>query len=103
MALSEEEQRRLDELERSFHFDDAFRVGLGRRARIRFTRAGEFDDAWQRRRVAACAVMGVGLVVLLTGLMLARSSAEFGVMVAAFGSVIMTGAVVLFLRHGERR
>jgi hypothetical protein len=32
---------------------------------ILFTRAGEFDDARQRRRVAACAVMGVGLVVLL--------------------------------------
>ena len=103
MALSDEERRWLDEIERSLQPDDqASRVGLGRRLAIRFAGAGEFD-ARQRRRVAACAVMGMGLVVLLTGLMLTQGSAVVGSMVAVAGFVIMTGAVALFLRHGQYR
>jgi hypothetical protein len=70
---------------------------------IRFAGAGGFDNARQRRRVAACAVMCVGLVVLLTGLMLTQGSAVVGVSVAVVGLVIMTGAAALFLRHGRHR
>ena len=99
--LSDEERRRLEEIERSLQSEgEGFRAGLGRRVVILFARAGEVDDARQRRRVAACAVMGVGLVVLLTGLMLTQGSTTVGVMVAVVGSVIMSGAAVLFLRHG---
>ena len=47
--------------------------------------------------------MGMGLVVLLTGLMLTQGSATVGVMVAGVGLVIMTGAAALFLRHGRYR
>jgi hypothetical protein len=70
---------------------------------ILFARAGELDDVRQRRRVAACAVMGMGLVVLLTGLMLTQGSAVVGAMVAGVGLVIMTAAAALFLRHGRHR
>jgi hypothetical protein len=101
VGLSDEDRRRLDEVERSLRSEgNGFRAGLGRRVVILFARAGELDDARQRRRVAACAVMGMGLVVLLTGLMLTQGSAVVGVMVAVVGLVIMTGAAVLFLRHG---
>ena len=43
--------------------------------------------------------MGMGLVVLLTGLMLTQGSAVLGLMVAGVGVVIMAGAAGLFLRH----
>lgn len=104
MALSNEEQRRLDEIQRSLQPDaKVFRVGLRRRVKLWLAGAGEFGDARQRRRVAACAVVGVGVVVLLTGLLLTQGSAVFGVMVAAVGLVIMTAAAALFLRHGRHR
>ena len=96
MALSDEEQRRLDELERSFQADDkAHRVGLAGCLGSVLAAAGAVDDARQRRRVAACAVMGVGLVVLLTGLMLTQGSATVGLIVSVVGMVIM--------RHGSAR
>ena len=102
MALSDEEQRRLDELERSLKADDkAHRVGLAGRLGSVLAAAGAVDDARLRRRVAACAVMGVGLVVLLTGLMLTQGSAVFGVLVAVVGLVVMMGASALFLRDGR--
>jgi hypothetical protein len=104
MGLSDEERRRLEEIERSLQSEGkGFRAGLGRRVVILFARAGEVDDARQRRRLAACAVMGMGLVVLLTGLMLTQGPAVVGVMVAAVGVVIMTGAAASFLRHGRHR
>jgi len=100
VGLSDEERRRLDEIERSLQSEGkGFRVGLGRRVVILFARSGEVDDARQRRRVAACAVTGMGLVVLLTGLMLTQGSAVLGLMVAGVGVVIMAGAAGLFLRH----
>ena len=93
MGLSDEERRRLDEIERSLQSEGkGFRAGLGRRVVILFTRSGEVDDARQSRRVAACAVTGMGLVVLLTGLMLTQGSAVVGVMVAGVGLMIMAGA-----------
>ena len=102
MALSDEDQRRLDELERSFQADDkAHRVGLAGCLGSVLAAAGAVDDARQRRRVAACAVMGVGLVVLLTGLMLTQGSAVFGVLVAVVGLVVIMGASALFLRDGR--
>ena len=74
LGLSDEDRRRLEEVERSLRFEGrGFRAGLGRRVMILFARAGEVDDARQGRRVAACSVMGVGLVVLLTGLMLTQA------------------------------
>ena len=104
MGLSDEERRRLDEIERSLQSEGkGFRVGLGRRVVILFARSGEVDDARQRRRVAACAVTGTGLVVLLTGLMLTQGSAVLGLMVAGVGVVIMVGAAALFPRHGRHR
>ena len=102
--LSDEERRRLDEIERSLQPEgNGSRAGLGRRVGILFARADEIDDPRQRRRVAACAVMGMGLVVLLTGLMLTQGSAAVGLMVAVVGVVIMAGAAALFLRHGRHR
>ena len=104
VALSDEEQRRLDEIERSLRPDaKVFRVGLRGHVKLWLAGAGEFDDARQRRRVAACTVVGVGVVVLLTGLLLTQSSAVFGVVVAVVGVLIMTGASSLFLRHGRHR
>jgi hypothetical protein len=104
VGLSDEERRRLDEIERSLQSEGkGFRAGLGRRVVILFARSGAVDDARQRRRVAACAVMGMGLVVLLTGLMLTQGSATVGVMVAVVGLVIMASSTALFQRHGRHR
>ena len=47
--------------------------------------------------MAAAAVFGVGLVVLLTGLLLTQSSVTLGVIVVVAGMSIVTAAVVLFI------
>ena len=51
----------------------------------------------ERRWVAAAAVLGVGLVVLLTGLVLTQGSVTLGVIVVVAGMSIVTAAVALFI------
>jgi hypothetical protein len=83
VALSDDEQRRLEEIERSLD-----------RHGPRFAAGGSHN---QRRWVAAAAVLGVGLVVLLTGLVLTQGSVTLGVIVVVAGMSIVTAAVALFI------
>jgi len=86
VALSDDEQRRLEEIERALD-----------RHGSRFAAGGADNQRRERRWVAAAAVLGVGLVVLLTGLVLTQGSVTLGVIVVVAGMSIVTAAVVLFI------
>jgi hypothetical protein len=102
MALSDDEQQRLDEIERALQRDgQEFAASVVTHDVTLLARAGELDDQRQRRLVAATTVMGLGLVVLLTGLVLAQNSLALGVIIGIAGLFTMTGAVTLFLRPGH--
>ena len=63
----------------------------------RFAAGGSHNQRRERRWVAAAAVLGVGLVVLLTGLVLTQGSVTLGVIVVVAGMSIVTAAVALFI------
>jgi len=86
VALSDDEQRRLEEIERALD-----------RHGPRFAAGGADNQRRERRWVAAAAVLGVGLVVLLTGLVLTQGSVTLGVIVVVAGLSIVTAAVALFI------
>src|SRR5664279_5359146 len=62
-----------------------------------FAAGGSDNQRRERRWVAAAAVLGVGLVVLLTGLVLTQGSVTLGVIVVVAGMSIVTAAVALFI------
>jgi len=86
VALSDDEQRRLEQIEPALD-----------RHGPRFAAGGSRNQRRERRWVAAAAVFGVGLVVLLTGLLLTQSSVTLGVIVVVAGLSIVTAAVALFI------
>lgn len=92
MALSDDEQRLLDEIERELQ-----------RADQEFPESVTHHDHRRRRLVAAGAVMTLGLVILLTGLVLARGSLAVGVIIGIVGLLTMTGAAALVIRPGRHR
>jgi len=57
MPLSEDEQRRLDEIERALHHDDP-----------KFAARQTIDRVWLRRTVAAATAVLIGMVLLVVGL-----------------------------------
>jgi len=86
VALSDDKQRRLEQIEPALD-----------RHGPRFAAGGSRNQRRERRWVAAAAVFGVGLVVLLTGLLLTQSSVTLGVIVVVAGLSIVTAAVALFI------
>jgi uncharacterized membrane protein YiaA len=91
MALSDSEQKRLDEIERALLQDDpkfAAKVSIGHVRR--------------RRRFAAAAVFVLGMVVLLAGLVDTAQSTLTGVLISILG-VLMMGAAAATLLLRPRR
>jgi uncharacterized membrane protein YiaA len=91
MALSDSEQKRLDEIERALLQDDpkfAAKVSIGHVRR--------------RRRFAATAVFVLGMVVLLAGLVDTAQSTLTGVLISILG-VLMMGAAAATLLLRPRR
>lgn len=91
MALSDDEQRRLDEMERGLALDDP-----------RFAAGVSIDQLRRRRRVVGAVVFLVGIVVLLVGLVMTAVSPPVGVVTGVAGLLIMIAAVVavFFRRRG---
>ena len=84
MALSEYEQRRLDEIERALHRDDpgfADAINIGTRRR--------------HRRLVAALVFLVGSVMLVAGAVLAQGLPLVGVPVSVLGFVVMVAGAGL--------
>jgi VIT1/CCC1 family predicted Fe2+/Mn2+ transporter len=83
MALSEDEQRRLDEMERALTRDDP-----------RFAASVSIDRVRRRRRIVSACVFLIGIIVLLAGLVTTAESTTAGVVIGVAGALIMIGAVV---------
>ena len=84
MPLSEDEQRQLDRIERDLvRQDPEF--------------AGHLDRRQRRRVILAAALLGVGLILLLVGVVATQSAATLGVIISGAGmlSIIATHAVYL--------
>jgi hypothetical protein len=85
MALSEYEQRKLDDIERSLHSDDP---GLGAALGIGTVRG--------HRPGVAVLIFGIGFVALIVGAITAQSLSVLGVVVSVLGFLMMVGGAGLF-------
>jgi len=85
--LSDDESRRLDEIERDLLDDPqmARKFGAGRPARVRL--------------VAADVIALIGLTLILTGVMIAPTHFVYGISVLGFGFFIIGGALVIGTRR----
>lgn len=91
MALSEGEQRRLDEIAAGLTLEDP-------------TFAQRITDAGLRRPriIVAIAVFVMGMVALVVGLVLTDASLAFGLVILGLGLAAMTGGVVIAVRERRR-
>jgi len=89
VPLSDDEQRRLDEIERALYRDDpAFAAGQS------------ITPLRRRRLIAAAAVVLIGMVLLVVGLVMTSSSAMVGALISVTGFLTMvTGAAMTVRRH----
>lgn len=92
MALSEGEQRKLDEMERALQRDDP-----------RFAASVSIEHIRRRRRIAGSAGFLLGIVVLLTGLVTTAETLVVGLVIRVAGLLTMIAAAVsLLFRPGRR-
>lgn len=87
MPLSEDEQRRLDEIEKALHADDP-----------RFA-AASIDRVWRRRTVTAAAGVLIGVVLLVVGLVTTQAALAAGVIISIIGFLAMVGGATLYIRR----
>lgn len=87
MPLSEDDQRKLDQIEQALAKDDP-----------RFAETVNIDR-WRRRRIVlAGASFTIGMVVLLVGLVITQAVLVLGVIISIAGALTMTAAAAVFLR-----
>jgi len=84
MPLSEDDQRRLDEIERGLQQDDP-----------KFA-AGQSLD--RRRKVVAGVVVLIGMVLLVVGLVLKNAALTVGVIISVAGVLSMVGGTAFIIR-----
>lgn len=95
MALSDQERRSLEEIERRLHSDDPSLAG--RMSAPGVTAGGMHPDRWAWLGVL------VGLQVTLIGLAVAAGLISFGTIIALYGSLLLTISSVTLLRRLRRR
>ena len=88
MALSEYEQRQLDEMEAALHRDDPG-----------FAASVSIDRVRRRRRIFAAVVFVLGLVVLVAGLVATAAAVLAGVLISTAGLTMMVTSAVLRRRR----
>ena len=87
MPLSEDDQRKLDQIEQALAKDDP-----------RFAQTVNIDR-WRRRRIVlAGASFTIGMVVLIVGLVSTQAMLVLGVITSIAGALTMTAATAVFLR-----
>ena len=87
MPLSEDDQRKLDQIEQALAKDDP-----------QFAETVNIDR-WRRRRIVlAGASFTIGMVVLLVGLVITQAVLVLGVIISIAGALTMTAAAAVFLR-----
>ncbi|HEY7815209.1 MAG TPA: DUF3040 domain-containing protein [Nakamurella sp.] len=92
MALSDGEQRRLDEIARGLAIEDPS-----------FAQRVTNSGLRRPRLVAAAAIFLMGVVALITGLVITDSVLWFGLVIVVAGLAAMGAAVTLALRERARR
>ena len=88
MPLSEDDQRRLDEIERALQRDDP-----------KFAAGHSLDRFRQRRLVAAGAVVLIGMVLLVAGLAVTQATLPVGVIISVAGFLFMVGGAGVLIRR----
>jgi hypothetical protein len=88
MPLSEDEQRRLDEIERALRADDP-----------KFAAGHSIERVWRRRMVVAGAVVLVGVMLLVVGLVTTQASLAAGLIISIVGFLAMVGGAAMFIRR----
>ena len=87
MPLSEDDQRKLDQIEQALTNDDP-----------QFAQTVNIDR-WRRCRIAlAGASFTIGTVVLIVGLVITQAVLVLGVITSIAGALTMTAATAVFLR-----
>ncbi len=92
MALSEDDQRRFDEIERALLDQDPD-----------FSRSMTIDQLRRRRMRARVAYFCVGLLLLVTGLLWTQVSLPWGVLISIAGFIVMVGAAAHHIGRRHRR
>ncbi len=88
MPLSEDDQRRLDEIERALQRDDP-----------KFAAGHSLERLRQRRLVAAGAVVLIGMVLLVVGLAVTQAALPVGVIISVAGFLFMVGGAAVLIRR----
>ena len=88
VPLSEDEQRRLDEIERALQREDP-----------KFAARQSIDRVRWRRMVAAVTIVLLGLLLLVVGLITTQATLVVGVIVSVTGFFAMVGGVALVIRR----
>jgi len=88
MPLSEDDQRRLDEIERALQRDDP-----------KFAAGHSLDRFRRRRLVAAGAVVLIGMVLLVAGLAVTQAALLVGVIISVAGFLFMVGGAAVLIRR----
>ena len=86
MALSEHEQRLLDEMETALLREDP-----------KFAASVSIDRV-RRRRIAAALAFVLGMVVLVAGLVATSGTVLIGVLVSTLGALMIVAAAIALLR-----
>ena len=92
MPLSEDDQRRLDEIERALYRDDP-----------RFAAGQSIDRLRRRRAIASAAAFLVGTVLLIAGLVTTSAVLWLGVVISVTGFLVMVGVAAVFIRRSHTR
>jgi hypothetical protein len=88
MPLSEDDQRRLDEIERGLQRDDP-----------KFAALQSLDRRRRRRMIAAGVVVLIGVVLLVVGLVLTNAAPVVGVFISVSGFLFMVGGAAVLIRR----
>ena len=91
MALSEGEQRRLDEIERALTTDDP-----------KFAATITIDDSARHRAIVAGVIFALGMVAVVGGLVLADGLLWAGVIISLAGVGAMIYGALMFSRIRHR-
>ena len=88
MPLSEDDQRRLDEIERALYRDDP-----------QFAAGQSLERFRRRRMVMAGAAVLVGIVLLVVGLVVTQAAVAVGVIISIAGFLAALGGAALIMKR----
>jgi len=88
MPISEDEQRRLDEMERDLQRDDP-----------NFATGQSIERIWLRRMVAAGAALLIGMVLLVAGIITTQAILVLGVIISLIGFLSEVAGAASITRH----